>query len=64
MDDPVLAMVCEPVERANSNHLFTAGLADSMGVRYNLFNDSSVFDLNVSNYNLSSGKSQCECIAW
>ncbi|KAJ4866453.1 PAP-specific phosphatase HAL2-like [Raphanus sativus] len=26
-------MVCEPVERANSNHLFTAGLADSMGVR-------------------------------
>lgn len=33
LDDPVLATVCEPVERANSNHLFTAGLADSMGVR-------------------------------
>lgn len=33
VDDPVLATVCEPVERANSNHLFTAGLADSMGVR-------------------------------
>ncbi|XP_010443016.1 PREDICTED: PAP-specific phosphatase HAL2-like [Camelina sativa] len=33
VDDPVLATVCEPVERANSNHLFTAGLANSMGVR-------------------------------
>ncbi|VVB15927.1 unnamed protein product [Arabis nemorensis] len=33
VNDPVLATVCEPVERANSNHLFTAGLANSMGVR-------------------------------
>ncbi|KAJ0246203.1 hypothetical protein HA466_0177630 [Hirschfeldia incana] len=33
VDDPVLATVCEPVERANSNHLFTAGLTSSMGVR-------------------------------
>ncbi|CAL9243533.1 unnamed protein product [Arabidopsis halleri] len=33
VDDPALATVCEPVERANSNHLFTAGLANSMGVR-------------------------------
>ncbi|KAJ0267124.1 PAP-specific phosphatase HAL2-like [Hirschfeldia incana] len=33
VDDPVLATVCEPVERANSNHLFTAGLTNSMGVR-------------------------------
>ncbi|KAK2639181.1 hypothetical protein Ddye_026976 [Dipteronia dyeriana] len=31
--DPVLATVCEPVERANSNHSFTAGLAHTMGLR-------------------------------
>ncbi|XP_010539644.1 PREDICTED: PAP-specific phosphatase HAL2-like [Tarenaya hassleriana] len=33
VDDPTLATVCEPVERANTNHLFTAGLTDSMGVK-------------------------------
>ncbi|KAK0601931.1 hypothetical protein LWI29_028878 [Acer saccharum] len=31
--DPALATVCEPVERANSNHSFTAGLAHTMGLR-------------------------------
>ncbi|KAL5736239.1 hypothetical protein ACOSP7_030709 [Xanthoceras sorbifolium] len=31
--DPALATVCEPVERANSNHSFTAGLAQTMGLR-------------------------------
>jgi len=31
--DPTLATLCEPVERANSNHSFTTGLAHSMGLR-------------------------------
>lgn len=31
--DPALATVCEPVERANSNHSFTAGLAETVGLR-------------------------------
>ncbi|KAA8523847.1 hypothetical protein F0562_010270 [Nyssa sinensis] len=33
IDDPALATFCEPVEKANSNHSFTAGLAHSVGVR-------------------------------
>ncbi|KAK8464210.1 hypothetical protein PHAVU_011G148400 [Phaseolus vulgaris] len=33
IDDPALATLCEPVERANSNHSFTAGLAHSVGLR-------------------------------
>ncbi|KAI9075623.1 hypothetical protein K1719_042423 [Acacia pycnantha] len=32
-DDPALATLCEPVEKANSNHSFTAGLAHSVGLR-------------------------------
>lgn len=37
VDDPALATLCEPVERANSNHSFTAGLAHSVGLRYGTF---------------------------
>ncbi|XP_019257079.1 PREDICTED: PAP-specific phosphatase HAL2-like [Nicotiana attenuata] len=33
IDDPALATFCEPVERANSNHSYTAGLACSVGLR-------------------------------
>ncbi|ERN03428.1 PAP-specific phosphatase HAL2-like [Amborella trichopoda] len=33
IDDPALATFCEPVEKANSSHSFTAGLAHSMGLR-------------------------------
>ncbi|KAL9236747.1 hypothetical protein vseg_011381 [Gypsophila vaccaria] len=33
VEDPALATFCEPVERANSSHSFTAGLAHSVGVR-------------------------------
>ncbi|XP_058211042.1 PAP-specific phosphatase HAL2-like isoform X1 [Rhododendron vialii] len=33
IDDPALATFCEPMERANSNHSFTAGLAHSVGLR-------------------------------
>ncbi|XP_022717039.1 PAP-specific phosphatase HAL2-like [Durio zibethinus] len=33
VDDPSLATFCEPVEKANSNQLFTAGLANSMGIK-------------------------------
>ncbi|KAJ7948604.1 PAP-specific phosphatase HAL2-like [Quillaja saponaria] len=33
IDDPALATLCEPVEKANSNHSFTAGLAHSVGLR-------------------------------
>ncbi|KAK6230491.1 hypothetical protein QUC31_002009 [Theobroma cacao] len=33
VDDPSLATFCEPVEKANSNHSFTAGLANSMGLK-------------------------------
>ncbi|CAN6558057.1 unnamed protein product [Malus baccata var. baccata] len=33
IDDPALATCCEPVERANSDHSFTAGLAHSVGLR-------------------------------
>lgn len=32
--DPALATVCEPVERANSNHSFTSGLAETVGLRF------------------------------
>ncbi|GLU23432.1 hypothetical protein SLE2022_394350 [Rubroshorea leprosula] len=33
IDDPSLATFCEPVEKTNSNHAFTAGLASSMGLK-------------------------------
>lgn len=33
IDDPELATFCEPVEKANSSHSFTAGLAHSVGLR-------------------------------
>ncbi|KMS96773.1 hypothetical protein BVRB_8g199560 [Beta vulgaris subsp. vulgaris] len=33
IEDPGQATFCEPVERANSSHSFTAGLAHSVGVR-------------------------------
>lgn len=32
--DPALATVCEPVERGNSNHSLTAGVAHNMGLRF------------------------------
>lgn len=32
IDDPALATFCEPVEKANSSHSFTAGLAHSLGL--------------------------------
>lgn len=34
IDDPAMATICEPVEKANSNHTFTAGVADSVGLGY------------------------------
>ncbi|XP_059623202.1 PAP-specific phosphatase HAL2-like [Cornus florida] len=33
IDDPALATFCEPVEKANTSHSFTAGLAYSVGLR-------------------------------
>lgn len=33
IDDPGLATFCEPVEKANSSHTFTAGLAHTVGLR-------------------------------
>lgn len=33
IDNPALATFCEPVEKANSSHSFTAGVAHSMGLR-------------------------------
>lgn len=33
IDDPALATFCEPMERANTNHSFTAGLAHTVGLR-------------------------------
>ncbi|XP_076942755.1 3',5'-bisphosphate nucleotidase AHL-like [Bidens hawaiensis] len=33
IDNPVLATFCEPVEKANSSHGFTQGLAHSVGLR-------------------------------
>ncbi|KAL6975377.1 3'(2'),5'-bisphosphate nucleotidase [Sarracenia purpurea var. burkii] len=36
IDDPALATFCEPVERENSNHSFTEGLAQSVGLSYKL----------------------------
>ncbi|XP_022139719.1 PAP-specific phosphatase HAL2-like [Momordica charantia] len=33
IDDPALATFCEPVEKRNSDHSFTAGLAHSVGLR-------------------------------
>lgn len=37
IDNPSLATFCEPVEKANSSHSFTAGVAHSMGLRYICF---------------------------
>lgn len=34
VEDPALATFCEPVEEANSNHSFTAGLANTVGLRF------------------------------
>lgn len=34
IDDPAQATCCEPVEKANSNHSYTEGLAHSVGLRY------------------------------
>lgn len=34
INDPALATLCEPVEKGNSSHSFTAGLAESVGLRY------------------------------
>lgn len=33
ISDPISATFCEPVEKANSSHSFTAGLAQSVGLR-------------------------------
>lgn len=33
VSDPASATFCEPVEKANSSHSFTAGLVDTVGVR-------------------------------
>ncbi|KAK8607916.1 hypothetical protein V6N13_023361 [Hibiscus sabdariffa] len=33
IDNPALATFCEPVEKSNSSHSFTAGLAHSVGLR-------------------------------
>ncbi|KAH7838455.1 hypothetical protein Vadar_026619 [Vaccinium darrowii] len=33
IDDPAFATFCEPVEKANSSHSFSAGLAHSVGLR-------------------------------
>ncbi|EEF27873.1 PAP-specific phosphatase HAL2-like [Ricinus communis] len=33
IDDPELATFCEPVEKSNSNHIFSAGVAHSMGLK-------------------------------
>ncbi|GAV91583.1 Inositol_P domain-containing protein [Cephalotus follicularis] len=33
IDDPSLATFCEPVEKANTNHSFTTGVAHNMGLR-------------------------------
>lgn len=33
IDDPALSTFCEPVEKTNSSHSFTAGLAESVGMR-------------------------------
>ncbi|KAK8941579.1 PAP-specific phosphatase HAL2-like [Platanthera guangdongensis] len=33
VDDPAFATFCEPVEKSNSRHSFTAGLAQSVGLR-------------------------------
>lgn len=36
IDDPALATFCESVEGANTNHSFTAGLANGVGLRFAL----------------------------
>ncbi|KAG8386280.1 hypothetical protein BUALT_Bualt03G0132600 [Buddleja alternifolia] len=33
VDDPALATFCEPVEKTNSDHSFTAGVANTVGLR-------------------------------
>ncbi|CAI9087564.1 OLC1v1021670C1 [Oldenlandia corymbosa var. corymbosa] len=40
IDNPAMATFCEPVEKANSSHSFTAGLAHSVGMRCIKFSTS------------------------
>lgn len=40
IEDPALATFCEPVEEANSNHSFTAGLANTVGFRFEILHHS------------------------
>lgn len=50
--DPAEATFCEPVEKSNSSHTFTAGLADSLGLRYQFFSylsGSSLLAVNFAN---------------
>lgn len=45
IDEPALATFCEPVEKANSSHSFTAGLAQSVGLRCILYQLPLLFQI-------------------
>lgn len=45
IDDPAKATFCEPFEKANSDHSFTAGLAQSLGLRYHHHLKTFVFNV-------------------
>ena len=49
IDNPALATFCEPVEKSNSSHSFTAGLAHSVGLGCIRFSFSSHFRTLYSN---------------
>lgn len=48
IDNPVLATFCEPVEKANSSHSFTQGLAHTVGLRYKFFDHSGTLIVSVT----------------
>lgn len=47
INDPAQATSCEPVEKANSNHSFTEGLAHSVGLRYIILGINSLQTLDI-----------------
>ena len=50
IDEPALATFCEPVEKANSSHSFTAGLSHSVGLRCFLYHLHCYFKSNQMLY--------------
>ncbi|PPS10401.1 hypothetical protein GOBAR_AA10238 [Gossypium barbadense] len=63
IDNPALATFCEPIDKLNSTHSFTAGLAHSVGLRcihiFFMFDLISIYKLHMHNKNYDHPYCQC-----